>query len=258
MKKTIVLIFGSVMMLASFTASVQYERGDVDQDGRVTVADVTRLIDYLLYGTWGEEPVGPENPLDGHEWVDLGLPSGTLWATCNVGADSPEGYGDLFAWGETEPKSKYYWDTYKWCNGSDNTQTKYCTNPSAGTVDNKTELDPEDDAAYVNWGPSWRMPTKAQMVELKTNCTWVWLIQNGTYGIQLTGPNGKTLFLPAAGYYNFSHLEKLTQYGYYWSRSLAPDSKSAYSYLFYPWGWSDGNNERCYGYSVRPVLVSQD
>lgn len=92
-----------------------------------------------------------------HEWVDLGLPSGTLWATCNVGADTPEGFGDYFAWGETAPKDDYSWETYRWCNGYFNTMTKYCTNGSYGTVDNRTELDPEDDAAYVNWGSSWRM-----------------------------------------------------------------------------------------------------
>ena len=123
-------------------------QGDVDQDGAVNIADVTCLIDYLLTGSWSDEPVT-------HEWVDLGLPSGTLWATCNVGASSPEGYGDYFAWGETEPKDYYDWSTYKWCNGNEVTLTKYCTDSFFGYngfTDGKTELDPEDDAAYVNWG----------------------------------------------------------------------------------------------------------
>ena len=115
MKKAILVISVLSLMLASFTAGVEYQRGDVDQNGRVNIDDVTFLIDYLLKGTWGDEPV---TPVDNHEYVDLGLPSGTLWATCNVGANAPEDYGDYFAWGETSPKEVYTWETYKWCNGS--------------------------------------------------------------------------------------------------------------------------------------------
>ena len=96
---------------------------------------------------------------NGHEYVDLGLPSGLKWATCNVGASSPEVYGGYYAWGETEEKSSYSWSTYKWCNGSYDTMTKYCTSSSYGTVDNKTTLDPQDDVAHVKWGGRWRMPT---------------------------------------------------------------------------------------------------
>ena len=103
---------------------------------------------------------------NGHEYVDLGLPSRIKWATCNVGATTPEEYGDYFAWGETEPKDNYDWSTYKWCNESNATMTKYCTDSSYGTVDNKTVLELEDDAAYVNWGGNWRMPTKAELDEL--------------------------------------------------------------------------------------------
>ena len=117
--------------------------------------------------------VNPTGSHNGHDWVDLGLPSGLKWAVCNVGADSPEGYGFYFAWGETETKSRYSWNTYKWCNGSYYTQTKYCTNSSYGTVDNKTTLDLSDDAARANWGGSWRMPTKAEQDELRNNCTWI-------------------------------------------------------------------------------------
>ena len=133
----------------------------------VTVIDVTTQTTILL-------PVTVTQPIDNHEWVDLGLPSGTLWATCNVGANTPEEYGDYFAWGETEPKDYYGWNTYKWCNGSRYTLTKYCTDSSYGYngfVDNKAELDPEDDAAYVNWGSSWRIPTTEQQCELYENCS---------------------------------------------------------------------------------------
>ena len=184
-------------MLASFTAGVEYQRGDLDQDGIVNIHDVTFLMNYLLEGTWPDEPVTPP---DNHEWVDLGLPSGTLWATCNVGANAPEEYGDHFAWGETSPKEVYNWSTYQWCNGSMFTLTKYNTQSSLGMVDNKTELDPEDDAASVNWGPSWRTPTTDQQKELIDKCSWARTTQNGVHGFRVTGPNGNSLFLPAAGY----------------------------------------------------------
>ncbi len=167
--------------------------GDVNQDGVANISDVTSLIDYLLSGSWPDDPVTPPDP---HEWVDLGLPSGTLWATCNVGASNPEELGSYFAWGETATKDFYEWSTYKWCNGSETTMTKYCTNSDYGNdgfVDNKTELDPEDDAAYVNWGPSWRMPTTEQQCELYENCSSDWTTQNGVNGRLFTGPNRITL-----------------------------------------------------------------
>lgn len=102
----------------------------------------------------GEETPTPADPYNGHAYVDLGLPSGLKWTTCNVGVDSPEEYGDYFAWGETTPKTTCDWGTYKWCNGSETTMIKYCTDSDYGTVDNKTILDPEDDAATVNMGGS--------------------------------------------------------------------------------------------------------
>ncbi|MBR4828363.1 MAG: hypothetical protein IKZ92_00985 [Muribaculaceae bacterium] len=110
MKKFSLLFAVSMLMLASFTAGVEYQRGDVNYDGQVSISDVTCLIDYLLTGAWPEEPVTPP---DDHEYVDLGLPSGTLWATMNIGANAPEEFGDYFAWGETEPKDDYSWTTYK-------------------------------------------------------------------------------------------------------------------------------------------------
>ena len=168
--------------------------------------------------------------------VDLGLPSGTLWATCNVGANAPEDYGYYFAWGETAPKDWYSWGTYKWCNGNYDMLTKYCAVPYYGYndfTDDKTELDPEDDAAYVNWGPSWRMPTHEQQLELEEQCTWTWTTRNGVYGQQGTGPNGNTIFLPAAGSrWKDSH-SLVGSNGYYWSRSLSPyDSYYAYRINF--------------------------
>lgn len=126
-----------------------------------------------------------------HEAVDLGL--SVKWATCNVGADSPEEYGDYYAWGETEVKSEYSWETYKWSNDSADSFTKYCQ------ADNKIILDSEDDVAHVKWGGNWRMPTMDEVNELCDKCTWEWTTVNGVAGQLVTGPNGNSIFLPAAG-----------------------------------------------------------
>ena len=187
---------------------------------------------------------------NGHAYVDLGLPSGIKWATCNVGANSPEEYGGYYAWGETEEKSNYEWSTYKWCNGSQNTMTKYCTNSDNGTVDNKTVLDPEDDVAHVKWGGSWRMPTRAEQDELLDRCSWTWTTHNGVNGYRVTGPNGNSIFLPAAGAAGVFDDDS----GYYCSSSLGSHfSSNAYDLYFHDswYGWYDIS--RKIGYSVRPV-----
>lgn len=210
--------------------------------------------DIILYAQW-EKTTGTAN---GHDWVDLGLPSGTKWATMNVGATTPEGYGNYYAWGEITTKSSYNWSTYKWCNGSYDTMTKYCTSSSYGTVDNKNTLELTDDAAYVNWGSSWRMPTRTEQDELrdKNYTTWTWTTQNGVNGYKVTSKtNGNSIFLPAAGYRGDSSLYGAGSGGYYWSSSLdAYNSYYAYELGFYSSnvGWYDSN--RYYGRSVRAVL----
>ncbi len=191
--------------------------------------------------------------------VDLGLPSGTLWADRNVGADSPEAYGDYFAWGETEPKSTYNWSTYKWCrDGWAHNMTKYCTDGYDvycyyDTGDNKTVLDLEDDAAYVNMGAEWRMPTNDEQKELRNNCTWTWTTQSGTKGYRVTGPNGKSIFLPAAGYRNDSDLIDAGSEGYYKSASLYESNANAWGLYFKSSTLSTYGTGRDYGHSVRAV-----
>lgn len=158
-----------------------------------------------------------------HEYVDLGLPSGTLWATRNVGADTPEGFGKYFAWGETSPKTTYSWSTYKYCMGSEKTLTKYCNNPDYGYngyTDNLTILLPVDDAATANWGSGWCMPTDDQWYELYENTTHNWTTLNGVNGWLLTATNGNTLFLPAAGYHLTNELYNAGSAGHYWLSSL--------------------------------------
>lgn len=191
---------------------------------------------------------------NGHEYVDLGLPSGLKWATMNVGADTPEDYGWYFAWGETSPKTIYDWSTYTLCKGTSTTLTKYCTSSSYGTADNKTTLEPADDAAYKNWGGTWRMPTKAEQDELREKCTWTWTTQGNVKGYKVTGPNGNSIFLPAAGYRNGSSLGSADSYGDYWSSSLDTSDSGGACYLYFN---SSGVYSyycgRCYDLSVRAV-----
>ena len=183
---------------------------------------------------------------NGHEYVDLGLPSGLKWATCNVGATTPEEYGDYFAWGEVEPKTTYNWDTYKYYDGSN--LTKYTGN------DSKTVLDPEDDAAAVNWGGAWRMPTDEEWSELVDECTCTWTTQSGVAGRKVTGPNGNSIFLPAAGYTDTSGLSDVGSIGYYWSSSLVSGyPNDAYNVYFYSGSVDVYGYGRIYGQSVRPV-----
>ncbi len=226
-----------------------------------------RYLGASIRPVYGEEPADTTIIIDEHEndYVDLGLPSGTLWATMNVGANSPEDYGDYFAWGETTPKDVYGWSTYKWCMGSYTTMTKYCTESNYGYngfVDNKTELDPEDDAAYVNWGPEWRMPSLEQIQELKNNCTTEWTTVNGVNGRLFTSNiNGASLFLPAAGCRWYSELYDAGSSGGFWARSLVSSyPNDAYYLYFYSGnvGWNYDWYSRFVGQSVRAVRVSQN
>ena len=188
------------------------------------------------------------------EAIDLGLPSGIKWASCNVGATAPEEYGGYYAWGETEEKSSYNWSTYKYCNGSETSMTKYCTGRYFGTVDNNTTLEPGDDIAHVKWGGSWRMPTTAEQDELRNNCTWTWTTLNGVNGYRITGPNGNSIFLPAAGYRYEARVYNQGARGYNWSSSLYSDiSYSAHGLRFYSSSYDRYDNYRCRGFSVRPV-----
>ena len=190
---------------------------------------------------------------NGHAYVDLGL--SVKWATCNVGASSPEEYGEYYAWGETETKSTYDWSTYKWCNGYENTLTKYNDDSYYGTVDNKTVLDPEDDVAHVKWGGSWRMPHDAEMTELYENCTWTWTTQGGKNGYKVTSKkNGNSVFLPAAGRCCGGDVSGQGDDGYYWC-STPRASSDAFALGF------DSGDQGVYagcrldGYSVRAVLA---
>ena len=200
-----------------------------------------------LYAQWKKCLGNPS------EYVDLGL--SVKWATCNVGASKPEEYGDYFAWGENHPKSTYNWSTYKWCDGSETTLTKYNSNSSNGIVDNKRALELDDDAARVNWGGSWRIPTTQELEELRTECTWILTTQNGVKGYNVTSKNnGNSIFLPAAGYHYHGGIDYAGTFFFCWSNSLFDSNSATHLYtanspIVVNWG----PRSRYYGLSVRPV-----
>ena len=192
-----------------------------------------------------------------HDYVDLGLPSGTLWATCNVGVDTR--YGDYFAWGETHTKDCYDWSTYRYCMGSNNTLTKYCRDSRYGYngfTDDLTILEPSDDAATANWGSGWCMPTADQWRELHQNTTNTWTNQNGVYGSLFTASNGNSLFLPAPAYQWDPIFYHGRYYGEYWSSSLDTDHAVNF-YIDSDSRIIMSHEYRCVGNSVRAVRSSR-
>lgn len=196
---------------------------------------------------------------DKHEYVDLGLPSGTLWAACNIGARAPEEFGDYFAWGETAPKDDYNWGNYKWSKGRTELMTKYCTKDKYGYddfTDRKERLDPKDDAAKANWGSKWQIPTETQITELITECKWTWTEINEVKGCLVTGPNGNTIFLPATRAKGDDSSER-DIWGCYWSNSISYHINIvACCMSFYQSGKADKNySYRELGHTIRAVRV---
>ena len=179
-------------------------------------------------------PTGSHN---GYEWVDLGL--SVKWATCNVGASSPSDYGDYYAWGETSTKSSYT---------EENSST---FGKSMGNIGGNSSYD----VARYRWGGSWRLPTKAELEELETKCTWTWTTQGGHNGYKVTGKNGKSIFLPAAGYRYDTTLKAVGEIGSCWSSTpYESNTISAYYLNFYSSGHIVHWGNRCYGLYVRPVV----
>lgn len=233
MKKTFLLIMLSMMMATGAMAQKMVVK---TTDQQTVMYDISQ-VECVSF-------------VDGY--VDLGLPSGTLWATMNVGASSPEEYGDLFAWGETEPKSEYAWTNYFDTENNGSTFIKYNNNGGL------TELLPEDDAAAANWGEGWQMPSKEQFEELidPNYTTTVWTEQNGVYGRMITGKNSQYIFLPAAGFRWGTNHNSAGSNGYYWSRSLNASGNSQADGLYF--GSSSISSlyysGRGMGFSVRPVV----
>ena len=247
------------------------------------------ILSVLLFSTSlvscsDDNSVNPQDPgVGNYEYVDLGL--SVKWAKCNIGANAPQDFGAYFAWGETEPKSSYTWSNYKWCDGTYNTLTKYCTDATYGKVDNKTVLDLEDDAANFNWCDEsdlnesgerfsakdfvdpvlvqdfdkytlyWlkRMPTAAEFEELIENCEWVWSTVEKVKGYTIISKvNGNSIFLPAAGAIEIPSYETQGSIGCYCSSTGALTNASHLT--FYENGrFEMQDHERRYGFSIRPV-----
>lgn len=254
----------------------------VNNTGLVTsVSRGITTVKAIVNGVIATCTVNTSSQFNGHAYVDLGLKDAqgrtVYWATCNVGADKPEDAGLYFAWGETvgytsdtSDGRRFDWANYKWmksgCSSWGNiTKYTFADNQTSADWysngkfigDNKTVLDPEDDAAHVNWGGDWRMPTYDELNQLKTKCTWTW--DSTKKGYTVKGPNGNSIFLPAAGYRIDSYLSRGGSYGYYWSSSLdTSDSDGAYC-LYFSSGYVDWRNSYRYlGQSVRAVCVSSE
>ena len=191
----------------------------------------------------GYKPIQDNNKqypkiINGHEYVDLGLPSGKKWATCNVGANKPEDHGDYYAWGEVRTKIEY----------TKNNSVTY------GKKYNDIKGNPQYDVVRKNWGGTWRLPTKMELKELINECTWKWTKQHNVNGYNVTGPNGNSIFLPAPGYRSGTSLYYDGYYGFYWS-STPHDGIDDYAYRL---NFNSGNeyvdySSRCNGHTVRPI-----
>lgn len=190
------------------------------------------FVAMLLLTGCGKDSMSASGSLNGHDYVDLGLPSGTMWATCNIGAKKPSDYGNYYAWGEVVTKAIYSESTYTY----------------SGTSE---RLPASADAAAVNWGDGWRMPSYNQFQELLTHCS----NKITKKGITFTGTNGNSIFLPAAGRRNDDELYDAGSYGHYWSSSLHTGNPYyAWSFGFSGIGYSNREN----GYTVRPVCPAQN
>lgn len=234
-------------------AQTKYEMVIEKTDGSEVTINVEEIIRtyFREIDTSGEDPAEPTEPIaffscpdESHpHLIDLGLPSGTKWACCNVGASKPKDYGSYYAWGETEEKEYYDWSTYIHCDGTAST----CHNIGsdiAGT---------QYDVAHVKWGGSWLMPNIAQVRELFENCSAKWTTENGVTGCWFTGKNGGQIFIPAAGYRAKDYLDS----GYdvrCWTSSPDESTKHyAYDMDFRSANTGWGPSRKDYGKSVRPI-----
>ena len=244
MKTIITLLVAMVTAAICFSCCNSQSTAKQGEKDSVVVDKHTMEVGIPFHGEKGSVGVA----------LDLGLPSGTLWADRNVGASSPEDYGNYFAWGETSTKSNYDWSTYKYANGAPNKLTKYCGMSKFGNngyTDSRTTLERSDDAATANWGSDWCMPTQQQFQELKDNCAWTWTKRNGKDGYEVKGKNGNSIFLPAAGDRIGSGFES-AGWGHYWLSSFCPSSGC--QLVFNSGGVNFHNGAwRSNGFSVRPV-----
>ena len=226
-------LFLSILLSLPTDVRAQNYHYDVNNDGLVNMADMTFLLNKIL---------GKINPGEA-EAIDLGLPSGLKWAACNVGATSPEEYGDFYAWGETEVKDAYRWDTYQFYSSVTNTYK------SLGNI-----CGTKYDVAHVKWGGKWRMPSNDEFQELIDNCSYTWTTYNGVNGVKFTGPNGNSIFLPAGSCQYDTSVGSLGSFGNYWSGDENPTySFHARELYFASYQVITRYYSKDYGRKVRPV-----
>jgi tetratricopeptide (TPR) repeat protein len=260
-KKTTPIILENIMP-GKHSIKLELE-GYSEYSDTITITSGNRIV-YAPKLMEKKTPIVEENPTpiqtdasnatNAHEWVDLGL--SVKWATCNVGASIPSDYGSYFSWAETTEKSTYSLRNLRYySNNTENTFSKYNTLSGYGLVDNKNQLDATDDAAKVNWGDGWRMPSYAEMIELVEKCIWTWTTKDGKRGYEVKSKvNGNSIFLPAAGYKDEGNLYTAGFFGYYWSASLysyLPDY--AWLMFFYSSDAYEYYDNRRYGFPIRPV-----
>lgn len=217
---------------------------DINEDGKIDIADVTSLINIIA--SEHQESSYVFCPDDHHpHMIDLGLPSGTKWACCNVEALKPENFGSYYAWGETEAKDNYSWETYIHCDGTQ--ETCHFLGDICGT---------EYDVAHIKWGGQWHMPNRYQMDELFENCSYEWITLNGTKGGKFTSKtNGNSIFFPAAGFFDNSSLFSVLSSGCYWNGTPNPVlDYCIFSFPFYDNSFYGTYNWRYRGNPVRPVI----
>jgi len=229
MKKKNRFLFVSMLMMSLLGSMVATSCGDDEEDSNGSPKSMAYL----------------KCPDSKHPHaIDLGLPSGTKWCCCNVGASTPEDYGGYYAWGETSEKSEYTLDNYAYYDK--NTEQHIDIGSDIAGI--------SYDVAHVKMGGSWRMPSHTQQVELFEKCTRQWTSQNGVKGILVTGSNGGQIFLPAAGFRWSGSLYDDGSCGDYWSSSLYPEGGyGAYGMYSNSDDWDWGNGYREYGLSVRAV-----
>ena len=258
MKKFISLVI-AVLTMSTLTVA-QLKLYVYEKDGNITEF-VAANVDSIAFS---EQDLGfefeeiPNLPVVDRGYVDLGL--SVKWGTCNLGAYWPEEYGNYYAWGETQPKTHYSLKNYKWCEGDFRSFTKYCSDSEFGIVDNLMQLELVDDAANVNLGGNWRMPTIAEFEELydEDNCVWQWTEIRGVYGYEITSKiNGNSIFLPAAGCIDGKRFYDKGEYGAYWASTPPVNEKFAsisYGYDFVKGSIQWFASIRTVGNPIRPVM----
>ena len=233
-----------LLTMVTVSASAQYYMNVVQKDGKTVQYSVADIENVII------------TDQKNYEYVDLGL--SVKWATCNIGAERPEDFGGYYCWGETETKSYYSSSNYKYSDDHLIILKKYNFVSLFGNVDNKYTLDPEDDAAHVQWGGNWRLPSEAEFYELIANCTLTWTTLNDVKGCLVTsnkeGYTDRSIFLPASGIMEDVGSLYEGERGFYWTNSLTNEPMNANILLLEERRPYSSAATRSYGCCIRPVF----